>query len=331
MRRLKYISLFQVIGPILVILGHSLNGINITSGIWYSLTKEWIYIFHMPLFFMISGYLLSFKGFEDTKGYLGFIRQKFNRLLLPYLIWNIIGFIPKLLMQQITPDTVELSRLQIIKCLFYPRQTIWGHTWFLVALFLLCAIAPLWKKIFCSKSITAKIIIIILSTILYCMPIGTEFLCISDLHKDILFFALGCWLGTSPVENLKILFVGKRFTLTILSFVLSVTFVVLWLPLYHLQFIPCIAILITILSYGLSIKNIPSFCEQLSFNSFGIYILHWPVMIVTRTICFALNLNNVITIIIMILSGFIIPNLIIYILKKLRLNKIKFINVLLGV
>lgn len=331
MGRLKYISLFQIIGPILVILGHSLNGINITSGIWYSLTKEWIYIFHMPLFFMISGYLLSFKGFEGTKGYLGFIKQKFDRLLLPYLLWNVIGFIPKLFMQQITPDTVELSILQIIKCLFYPRQTIWGHTWFLVALFLLYAIAPFWKKVFSSKNIYPKIIVMILSTILYYLPIGTEFLCISDLHRDILFFALGCWLGTCSVENLKILFQRKRFILTILSLVLSVIFVVLWLPLYHLQFIPCIAILIAILAYGLSIKNMPSFCEQLSLDSFGIYILHWPVMIVARTICFAINLNNVITIIIMTLSGFIIPNLIIYISKKLGLNKIKFFNVLLGV
>ena len=331
MGRLKYISLFQIIGPILVILGHSLNGINITSGIWYSLTKEWIYIFHMPLFFMISGYLLSFKGFEGSKGYLGFIKQKFNRLLLPYLVWNIIGFIPKLFVQQMTPDTVELSIYQIVKCLFYPRQTIWGHTWFLVALFLLYAITPFWKKIFCPKNIYSKIIVMVLSTILYCLPIGTEFLCISDLHRDILFFALGCWLGTCPVENLKTLFAGKRFVLTVFSFVLSVTFVVFWQPLYSLQFIPCIAILITILAYGLNIKNMPSFCEQLSLNSFGIYILHWPVMIVARTVCFACNLHNVITIIIMTLSGFIIPNLIIYISKKLRLNKNKLINVLLGV
>lgn len=331
MGRLNYISLFQIIGPILVILGHSLNGIDITSGIWYSLTKEWIYIFHMPLFFMISGYLLSFRGFEGTKGYLGFIKQKFNRLLLPYLIWNIIGFVPKLFMQHITPDTVELSVFQIVKCLFYPRQTIWGHTWFLVALFLLYAITPFWKKIFYSKKIYPKVIVMILSTILYCLPIRTEFLCISDLHKDILFFALGCYLGSCPVENLKTLFGRKRFVLTLLSFVLSVIFVVFWQPLYYLQFIPCTLILITILAYGLNITNTPSFWEKLSLNSFCIYILHWPVMIVARTICFGFNINNVITAIIMTLSGFIIPNLIIYISKKLRLNKIKLINVLLGV
>lgn len=331
MGRLKHICLFQVIGPILVILGHSLNGINITSGIWYSITKEWIYIFHMPLFFMISGYLLSFKEFEGTKGYLGFIKQKFNRLLLPYLIWNVIGFIPKLLVQQITPDTVELSIAQIIKCLFYPRQTIWGHTWFLVALFLLYVITPLWKKIFQEKNNAPKIIIMILSTILYVLPIGTEFLCISDLHRDILFFVLGCWLGSCPIEKLKTLFGRKRFMLTLLSFVSSVIFVGLWLPLYRLQFIPCALILITILAYGLNIENMPSCFEKLSLNSFGIYILHWPVMIIARTICFGFNLNNVITIFVMILSGFVIPILIVYIVRKLRLNNIKFINVILGV
>lgn len=48
--RYPCISFLQVLGPILVILGHSANGLTVSAG-WYAFTKEWIYLFHMPLFF----------------------------------------------------------------------------------------------------------------------------------------------------------------------------------------------------------------------------------------------------------------------------------------
>ena len=59
--RYPCISFLQVLGPILVILGHSANGLTVSAG-WYAFTKEWIYLFHMPLFFLISGYLLAHRG-----------------------------------------------------------------------------------------------------------------------------------------------------------------------------------------------------------------------------------------------------------------------------
>lgn len=46
--RLFYISFLQVIGPLLVILGHSTNGMPQNDIL--QVFKSWIYTFHMPLF-----------------------------------------------------------------------------------------------------------------------------------------------------------------------------------------------------------------------------------------------------------------------------------------
>lgn len=50
MQKKNYIDIAKGIGIILVILGHS--GVN-------SEIKDFIYGFHMPLFFVISGYLYN--------------------------------------------------------------------------------------------------------------------------------------------------------------------------------------------------------------------------------------------------------------------------------
>ena len=48
--KLYYITFLQVIGPILVIVGHMINGMP-ENKILQSI-KDFIYVFHMPLFYL---------------------------------------------------------------------------------------------------------------------------------------------------------------------------------------------------------------------------------------------------------------------------------------
>lgn len=85
---LSYIAFLQLIGPIFVILRHSLNGFDVHSGWWYVCTKEWIYLFHMLLFFMISGYLLLFNQKNRISGcqdYFCFLLKKIVACCCPML------------------------------------------------------------------------------------------------------------------------------------------------------------------------------------------------------------------------------------------------------
>ncbi|WP_367118171.1 acyltransferase family protein [uncultured Clostridium sp.] len=61
--RLNFIDILKGIAIVLVVLGHILYNQN-------NLIRIWLYSFHIPLFFIISGYLLNFKkdkiSFKET-------------------------------------------------------------------------------------------------------------------------------------------------------------------------------------------------------------------------------------------------------------------------
>jgi len=85
--RLVYIDQMKGIAILLVVMGH-LIGYNTECDAAFA----FIYSFHMPLFFMISGYL----GFKTTnidsfKKYGLFLKKKFITILLPFLVWNMIA------------------------------------------------------------------------------------------------------------------------------------------------------------------------------------------------------------------------------------------------
>lgn len=76
-----WINAVKSIGIYLVVLGH----------LWYEsnlpIINQLIYSFHMPLFFILSGYLYRYK---ESISNIEFIKQKFFRTALPAIIWYII-------------------------------------------------------------------------------------------------------------------------------------------------------------------------------------------------------------------------------------------------
>lgn len=77
--RNNFISIAKAIGIILMVVGHSGCPAIINS---------FLYIFHMPLFFVCSGYF--FKEIIDQKTLIVFCKKKIKKLYFPYLSWSII-------------------------------------------------------------------------------------------------------------------------------------------------------------------------------------------------------------------------------------------------
>lgn len=81
-KKLDYISLFKFLAIILVIIGHIPN---IPNEI-----KNYIYSFHMPIFFMIYGFIkydtIKYKNNSILKN----IEKKSKSLMIPYFIWAFI-------------------------------------------------------------------------------------------------------------------------------------------------------------------------------------------------------------------------------------------------
>lgn len=74
-KRIEYLDVAKGIGIMLIVLGHSkLPGIILS----------WIYSFHVPLFFIISGYLYKPRSISEI------VRKGFKQLLIPMFLTNFL-------------------------------------------------------------------------------------------------------------------------------------------------------------------------------------------------------------------------------------------------
>ena len=89
-RRLPYIDYAKAVGIFLVVWGHSVRLTAAASR--YAAVIRYIYAFHMPLFFILSGICLGRKlrykdGGIDVKFE---IKRAFLRLMIPYFFWCVV-------------------------------------------------------------------------------------------------------------------------------------------------------------------------------------------------------------------------------------------------
>ena len=75
----NHITIAKAIGIILMVIGH--------SGTPFSQIDDFIYLFHMPLFFFCSGYF--FKEIYDSTHLQQFCFRRFSGLYIPYIRWSL--------------------------------------------------------------------------------------------------------------------------------------------------------------------------------------------------------------------------------------------------
>lgn len=138
--RIREIDILRGFAIVLMILGHSfiVHPIDIHNVPWCVSLHEWIYSFHMELFFLLCG------AVYHCKSYIPYLKKKSERILVPYLFFGIIS----LILHAVGLEAVHKSTTWgggIIKLLFYG-----GSYWFLYALFILFLIYP-WVEKICNK------------------------------------------------------------------------------------------------------------------------------------------------------------------------------------
>jgi fucose 4-O-acetylase-like acetyltransferase len=79
--RQEWLDVLKGFGILFVVLGHALAD----GGL-----KTYIYAFHMPLFFFVSGYLFDAEG---VRGYGAFIGRRFRSLIVPYLLFALVSYL----------------------------------------------------------------------------------------------------------------------------------------------------------------------------------------------------------------------------------------------
>lgn len=124
-KRIKYIDMLKAFCIILVIAGH--------MGYTPAKVKLLLYIFHIPLFFFLSGMTLNVVKY---KSFFEFFARKFKTIVIPCFLMNIsIFFIKSFILQ---PQFIlKIDIIHFIKAMIVAdRMHIYYQLWFLNVLFL---------------------------------------------------------------------------------------------------------------------------------------------------------------------------------------------------
>lgn len=326
-KKINEIGLLYTFGVFLTILGHS------HSNDWTTFPAqpvEFIYSFHMPLFFSISGYLFTKSNGLEREGYLKWIGDKSKRLLIPYFVISAISFIPKTLLEKGNLNDIGLS--EFLECFFAPRLNIWGHFWFLPVIFIFYFVFGLWRRFLYDNLKHRNCVVIgtlFVAIVLHFIKTDIVWFGFSDLCKFTVYFVIG--ILARDVLKIKKLRNGNLIVGTLL---LTAVSIVLFLEFRHstfVMFVESILMLVAclFLSQLLSEKNFKC-VNFINENVFTFYICSWPFQAISEKILDLFSLEWYVYTIVMFLIGVAAPCIIIIVYKKLKFINCNFLNYLLG-
>jgi len=174
------------IGIVLVVLGHCLDGL-VASGFFpgnhdvAAYTVYLIYLFHMPLFFVVSGHLASGKHRPVHST----LAKLLPTIVYPYFLWSILEGLTMVLLGRFTNGHAQISSL--FKILWIPIVPYW----FLYSLFF-CHLGFLAIRRF-SPRLQLGIAVVIFLLLQPAVPTleTTHFTIVADTVRGFLYFILG--------------------------------------------------------------------------------------------------------------------------------------------
>lgn len=184
--RQTWIDYAKTLGILLVVLGHFNNKFSDING--------FIYCFHMPLFFLISGLLTSNESLLFS--FVIFIKQKTRRILVPYCLFQIICALWLLTKVAFQGQTINYQELVIGSLLGKPAQMFCVPGWYLLSLFWCNILIYLYLRLKSIIKILFWLIILICFFItkptwfaLYTVPTAFMFYYIGYKFKDFIIWA----------------------------------------------------------------------------------------------------------------------------------------------
>lgn len=292
MKRLEYIDYAKCIAIFFVVAGHVIQSFFVRST--DDPLFKFIYSFHMPLFFFLSGYVTQLTTWEKgfSKGVQSFLLRKVETLLMPFLVWSLI--INRYV------DILSPSTHTIIEVFQSPDR----GTWFLLSLFLVqVACTPLLRY---QKSYVIVLNILALA-------------CCSYFLKS--FFYLNYMHWVPFVAGVAVAKWNNEVISSTSATIALVIFMVCEI-LYPHPVVASISLGIALLYVCSHIKadNVISH-QTLSIgqNTLGIYVLHYFfIWAVDYNIIECAGLHNTLILAVLILIAFVVSIACVYITKALQ-------------
>jgi fucose 4-O-acetylase-like acetyltransferase len=274
----EWLLIAKGIGIILVVIGHFHPH---PSPAYWDSTVAAIYTFHMPLFFIISGYLFR----QSELNYIDLIKTKTRRLLYPFVTIAVAFLLIKYLAGQFVKLESPVTADSAKKLLLDPINSYMPLLWFMHALFLIFAVYPL-----LSSFLNNTIILFVFLTINTIW--GNDFLVFGKALGYMPYFVVGLILREKDTLSKNIINAGRRFILAPFLFYTVVFLLARSIDTapechYFIRFLLGVSgsLLVINLSYAISAfsnNNIKNILIQVGYYSMSIYLLHSPFESVIR-------------------------------------------------
>lgn len=315
-KRSNIYNQIKIIITILVIVGHiarmytNQGAINVqTESLLLAKICNFIYGFHMPLYFFISGaiYHLCIYELEKYKDKIKYVKNKTKRLIIPYFIFGLFYVTPTMYLLNLTNDNLITY---VLKNILFCQDS--RHLWFLYYLFIYFMITYFILKNSdkLNKLIPTTLILFLISIMNIPM--------ISNYTLYYMFFLLGFAIDKYFNKIQNFINTHKVISRTLLSILLFI-YILLLNNNIHMTLINIVG---TFLFFGIfiliPIQNNAIF-NFIKKYSMGIYLFH-PMIIYIIFSYFQININPIIFCLIVFVITTSISIFLTFIAKSLKLS-----------
>lgn len=191
--KINWLLILQGWAMLWVVIGHApLLPLENAQPLYVEILYRFAYSFHMPLFIFVSGYLFSLTRIERPMPYGRMIFDKLKRLGIPYLFFTIVAMVLKKFFGEhmARPSTIGFEEL--VQSIMYPGEGPLSELWFVVVIFWMFILRPIWTISFKHKYLPVFYIFILIILHIYANSIDEiELLSISATMKNAIFFYMG--------------------------------------------------------------------------------------------------------------------------------------------
>lgn len=332
-------ALLSVWGILLVLLGHSgFEEAIIQQKLAY--LHSWIYSFHMPLFFLISGYLFALTNPEVKKACTGkFIWKKTLRLIVPYVVLGTVIFAIKYTFAGLSHADRVFSVGNFFKMFIIPSadySTI-GHLWYVFTLYMifLLVLGLICIRILSTDKVKLCLLALGIWGVSYFLP-TTSVLNLSSVLYYAPFFLFGILLQRNE-DKLKAVYSATNWGGQKCIIYLALTIGCLFVPLHGMYvnvIRAIIGILFSLCLCDLIIHHLPRLEEKMvgfSNKTYTIYLLSWFGHYIAKVaLVNVLHMHYLVVVAGMFIGGLLFPLAVCWLVDRLPwLNK-KGLRIIIG-
>ena len=195
-KHIDLIDILKGVAIVSVLICHSVivYPVNLEEVAWCNILKRFVDSYQMPLFFMISGFLCSYKG-----NYGGYLLARVKRILVPYIVFDAAALILRVVGGSLVNRNMDIK--SAIFQLFLQGTSAGGY-WFLYTLFVISVIAPLfWVILKKNRLLGLPIIAVcVIVSALFDLP---EICCLKSVVYYLTYFIIGMMLKGCDFGKIK--------------------------------------------------------------------------------------------------------------------------------